>query len=249
MARLSATTNPTNLVQIDREDVCVDVVNVDGVQHAFVREFKTGAYQLPEDCVATLIARSGNTSLRFDLGNIGAWSAGPYSLSELDKGHLRKFRILVRKPGEARLTASVENIRPKGEGDLESLLPIVSTDLGQRLWRVTIDEDGATLECNSRIFPNGESAQSYPPFRTLVLAEALRQVLQHLAADPERMATEGSVWMEWAAWMPSLGISPNLPAELDARAHWVEESTAAFCDRFSLASDLEASLSAAENNS
>src|SRR3990167_6564957 len=204
MARLFATTNPTNLVQIDREDVCVDVVNVDGVQHAFVREFKTGAYQRPEDCVATLIARSGNTSLRFDLGNIGAWSAGPYSLSELDKGHLRKFRILVRKPGEARLTASVENIRPKGEGDLESLLPIVSTDLGQRLWRATIDEDGATLGCISRFFPNGE----------------------------------------WAAWMPSLGIRPTPPGELEGRGHWAEESPAAFCDRFSLASDLEASLSA-----
>ena len=248
MARLSTTTNPTNLIEIDRSDVVIDVVKLDGAEQAIIRELKLAAYDLAETCVCTLICRAGNTTARFELGTVLSPALGPYALTELDPGQLKKFRFLVRTPNGARLVASAEGIRPKGDGDMESLLPIVPTELGQRLWRVTIDEDGATLECNARIFANGESAQSFAPFRDLVLPEAFRQVLIYLADEPDRMDVEGSAWSEWRAWMPLLGIEPTIPDEKDARALWVEGAVGAFCDKFAFTSDLDAFILAAEHS-
>jgi len=194
----------------------------------------------PEKVV--LVARAGNTSRRYDLGTVASWSQNSHELDGLDFSKPLRFRLLIRDDASPRLIASAENLRCSGDGDIESFFPIVTADLGQRLWRVVISEDGAELHCNERVFPSGASAEGYAPFRTLVLPEALRQVLEYLAKDPERMSGDDGVWVDWVAWMRYLKIEVPPPQEEEFRQAWVEESTARFCDHFKTAEDLQVFL-------
>jgi hypothetical protein len=152
---------------------------------------------------------------------------------------------LVRKAESAKLVATAENLRCKGDGDIESLLPIEASDLGQRLWRVIVNEDGAVLQCNRRVFPNGPSAEGFIPFRTLVLPEALRQVLDFIGRDPEILSAEGSIWMEWGTWMKNLGIDPP-PQDPDETQDWVSDVTGVFCNHFKCTDDLQQFLQKGE---
>jgi hypothetical protein len=158
-------------------------------------------------------------------------------LENIDPSQILRFRILVRREDSARLIATAENLRCAGDGDVESLLPIVSTDLGQRLWRVLINEDGPTLQCNAQVFPSGASAENYVPFRTLVLPDALSQVLQYISRDPEKLNAEGTIWADWGSWMSVMKIEPP-PSDEDLQETWIFEATARFCDHFKCAQDL-----------
>jgi hypothetical protein len=204
-----------------------------------INKLDLATYRFDGDERVFIIARAGNTSRRYDVGTVNAWSHEPHDLSDLDSSQVTRFRILIRKGNSAKLIATAENLRCAVDGDIESLLPIVCTDLGQRLWKVVIDDEGAILQCNDRIFPSGASAESYVPFRTLVLPEALRQVLEYVARDPERINAEGSVWIEWGTWMRQLGIEVPPPEDEDQRSAWVVESTGRFCDQFKSADDLQ----------
>lgn len=246
MARVSGTTNPTNLKEIARKHVGLSRFEVGGKKHFRLTKLELDGYDLESDEQVIVVARAGNTSRRYEIGVVSAWSPEPRDLSGLDGSQVLRFRILIRKKDSKRLTATAENLRCAGDGDIESLLPIVSTDLGQRLWAIIIDEDGAVLQCNERVFPSGASAESYAPFRSLVLPEALRQVLLYLGRDPERINTEGTVWVDWGAWMRQLGIDVPPPSDEDQLASWITESTGRFCDYFKSADDLQQSLQQGE---
>jgi hypothetical protein len=109
-----------------------------------------------------------------------------------------------------------------------------------------IDEDGAVLQCNENVFPSGASAESYAPFRALVLPEALRQVLEYAAKDSEKLSAEGTIWAEWGNWMHHLGIELPPPQDEDQLLVWLGESTGLFCDRFRSADDLQQFLQQGE---
>lgn len=242
MARVSGTTNPTNLREIARKHVSVSRFEMAGRKQFQISKLDLSSYDLAGDERVLVIARAGNTSRRYDVGTVNAWNQEGHDLSGLDSSQILRFRVLVRKKESPKLVATAENLRCTGDGDIESLLPIVSTDLGQRLWRVVIDEDGAVLQCNERVFPSGASAESYAPFRALVLPEALRQVLEYVAEDPDKLNTEGTIWLEWGVWMRRVGIEMPPPHEEDQRPAWVTESTARFCDYFKSADDLQQAL-------
>lgn len=239
MPRISGTTNPTNLKEIARKDIRLTRADLGGKKVFEVGRLDLGGYDFRGDERVIVIARAGNTSRRYEIGTVAAWGRQPYSLDGLDPSQVLKFRILVREENSPRLLASAEGIRCAGDEDVESLLPIVSADLGERVWNLAIDEDGAVLQVNERVFPSGASAESYPPFRALVLPEALRQILDHLAEEPERLQSDA--WMAWTAWMRSLDIDPP-PRDGDLAEVWVRESTARFCDHFRSTSDLQQSL-------
>ena len=245
MARLSRTTNPTNLIEIARKDIGLSKLDEAGTRKFCLSRLNLSSYGLDNAASVVVVAQAGNTSRRFDAGIVGAWNRDAFDISGLDPSYVPKFRLLIRKADSARLLATAEKLRCLGEGSVESLLPIESTELGQRLWRLLIDEDGPVLQCNQRVFPSGASAAESPPFRTLVIPEALRQVLGYLAKDPELVRTEGTIWQEWATWMKSKGIEEP-PDDQDQRNAWIEESTGRFCDFFRSADELQAFLSHGE---
>jgi hypothetical protein len=242
MPRVSGTSNPTNLREIAKKHISLSRMDIDGRKVFQVAKLDFSKYSFSGSEKIFLIARAGNTSRRYELGTVDRWNQDAQDLDGLDFSKPLRFRLLVRKHDSPKLIASAENLRCSGDGDIESLLPIISTDLGQRLWRLVIGEDGAELQCNEKVFPSGASAEGYPPFRALVLPEALRQVLEYLANDPERVSEDDSVWLEWGVWMRYLRIEVPPPHEKELKHGWVEDSTARFCDHFKTAEDLQAFL-------
>jgi len=238
MPRLSATSNPTNLIEIARKDIQIGVFETSGKRMLEIQMMDLSRYKLPNDALLFLVARAGNTSCRYPAGLVNAWSRGPFDISALDVSHVVRFRLLVRIEGSAQLIATAENLRLARDDNLESLIPIVPVDLGQRLWDLVIDDDGPVLKVNGRIFPSGASAESFPPFRALVLPEVLRRVLDHIASDPEKLSAEDSVWSDWGEWMKDIRISqpPDEESQIEA---WLNESTALFCDAYRFADDME----------
>lgn len=242
MPRVSGTSNPTNLREIAKKHISLSRMDIDGRKVFQVAKLDFSKYSFDGSERIVVIARAGNTSRRYELGTVASWNLAAQDLDGLDFSRPLRFRLLVRSGVSPKLIASAENLRCSGDGDIESLLPIISTDLGQRLWRLFIGEDGAELQCNETVFPSGASAESYPPFRALVLPEALRQVLEYLANDPERVTDDDSAWGEWGAWMRYLNIQVPPPHEEELKREWVEVSTARFCDHFKTADDLQAFL-------
>jgi hypothetical protein len=247
MPSQTSTTNPTGLIEIARKHIEISRFEVAGKRKFQFLKLDLATYDLKGDDEIVVIARAATTSRRYALGSVACWSAAAYELEGLDTSHAPRFRVLIRRGDAAKLIASAENLRCVGDGDVESLLPIVSTDLGQRLWRLAIDDDGAILQCNKDVFPNGESAQGYAPFCALVLPEALRGVLAHIAKDPTILGSDETGWGDWGVWMRQLGIEVPPPADEDLRPGWVEESTAIFCESFQFATDLQKALQAGEH--
>ena len=239
MARLSATSNPTNLREIARKHIGLARMEIAGKRHFQIQKFELESYNFPADAQLFLVARAGNTSRRYPAGTVTAWVRDPLDLSGLDASQVFRFRLLIRTTDSAQLIGAAENLRCVGDDDIESLIPIVPTDLGQRLWELVIDEDGPLLKVNARIFPSGPSAEAFVPFRALVLPEALRQVLEYVAADPDKLTIEGTVWADWGGWMTRFGIEQP-PTEDALQKMWILEATGRFCDSFRFADDMEA---------
>jgi hypothetical protein len=240
MSSVSGTNNPTNLREIARKHVVLSRVDVGAAKAVQVTKLDLTGYAFKGDERVVVVARAGNTSRRYELGTVASISPEPMDLSGLDLSRPLRFRLLVRDQVSPRLRASAENLRCTGDGDVESLLPMVSAELGQRIWRLAIGDDGVELLFNGRLFQSGASAEGYAPFRAMVLPEAARQVFEYLAKDPERLNAENSVWVEWAEWMRTLRIEVPPPDDEELRQAWVEESTAQFCDYFKTADDLQA---------
>ena len=239
MSRVSGTSNPTGLKQIARKHISLTRLDVSAGKAFQVTKLDFSKYGFSGSERVIVIARAGNTSRRYELGSVSNWAQDPQDLHGLDFSRPLRFRLLVREEGAPKLLASAESLRCMGDGDIESLLPVVSTDLGQRLWRLEITADGAELQCNESVFPSGASAESYAPFRALVLPEALRQILEYLAREPELLSGDDSIWVDWGMWMRLLRIEVPPPMDEELRKQWVNESTGRFCDHFKTADDLQ----------
>lgn len=241
---VSTRTNPTGLKEIARKDVSICTRVIDGVRHFEVVGLDLTAYGLPAGLPVVVVATAGNTRVRTPIGTTDLWARGPHNLDGLDESQILRFRVLVRDSTSAILVASAENIRPVGDGDAESLIPIETAELGELLWRLRIEEDGATIQCNISVFPTGASAQNNIAFQAFVLPEALRQVVSMLAKDPEKLTGEGSAWRDWASWLTHLGF-PEPPPEEGVEA-WVDEVVNAFCKRHHLASEMCSAVNTSE---
>lgn len=238
MGRQSSTTNPTRIKTIARKDVAIAVEVRNGVRAFQVGRLSLEAYGLHPSDVVVVVATSGNTQHRVDLGSVAAWSREWHELSTLDPAGVLRFRLLVRSDTAPALKASAEGIQGRG-GQLESLLPMTCVDLGQRLWDVVLDSDGAVLRCNLSVFPAPAAAEQFAPFRALVMPAALAQVLTYAAKHPEVLEHDGTDWQGWSDWLEELGCDPP-PDDDEHHDDWVAEAVGRFCDRFRFADDFRA---------
>jgi hypothetical protein len=245
MSRLSATSNPTGLKEIDRARVSVRVTVRDGVKYFALTKLDIDDLNVDDSCRVLFIASSNNTSQRYDLGTVKACSKADQALSDLDPVGVQRYRILIRRPDDPLLVASAENLRLSGENNGESLIPMEPADLGQELWRLVLnDTDGPTLQYNSKVFPSAGGAQHNVAFVSLVLPEALRQVLRRIAATPEVLSDETTPFFLWGEWLDSIGADrpDQLEEGEDDRNEWANKVVAKFCDREKMADMLVAEM-------
>lgn len=243
MGRLSARSNPTGLIELNKTSVSISVLEVGGKRSFSVDKLDLSGVSAASDLEAVAIARAGNSSARFELGSVAALSGKQLPLDELDTSQPLRFRLLLKQKATSKLAATAENLRPRNDEQAESLLPMEAADLGERLWRVDISEAGPILLFNSRVFPSAAGAENYLPFVAMVLPEALRLVMMFISRQPECLEDDSGNWAVWSGWLLAMGLEPPPDEDDDAiRQEWCEAVVDKFCARFSFATRLGTDL-------
>lgn len=243
MGRLSARSNPTGLKEIDRSRVTISVSEIAGRRSFVLDRLDLKDIDLAGDLKVFVVAKAGNTNVRHDMGTASNFSHESKPLDGLDRSHPLRFRILLHEAGNPRLLASIENLRARDDSLSESLLPMEPADLGERLWKLLIDENGPILQFNSRVFPSAAGAENYIPFGALVLPEALRLVMEKIADEPRCLEDEGDPWSMWGSWLDVIGAErPPVDDDEEAKAMWCNLVVDRFCGHFKFASRLQVDL-------
>ena len=237
MGRLSARSNPTGLVEIDRGRVSITVTEGGGRRGFLLDRLDFKGTGIRNDMRVVAVARAGNTSVRYPMGTVAAFDRDAKPLAGLDRSKPLRFRLLIHPLGSAKLAASAENLRPRDDAQSESLLPMEPADLGERVWKLVVNEEGPVLQYNADVFPSAAGAENFVPFGAMVLPEALYGVMEWIADEPGRLDDEHDPWFGWAAWLDGIGAE-RPPEDDDAKELWCNQTVDRFCLRFGFASKL-----------
>lgn len=234
MPRLSTLSNPTGLVELEKQRIGIFVdAQAEKISYSLSKLDLLGMVISPGVKVV-VIARRGNAELRVDHGPVSAWNKGFVDASELGTDGTLRFRILLVASGSPKLVAVAENVRPEGQGDSEGFIGLEPADLGQVPWelRVLEQEGRAVIRFNRDLYVNSATAEADRHFASLVFPEALRQLAfwhtQHSGAlaDPE--------WESFKTWLTFNGITDDPGDELSVEDNdtWCRQVVGAFSERF-----------------
>lgn len=232
MPRLSTLSNPTGLVEIEKQRLSV-VLEDDKARRAFsLARLDLTDLKLPPQLNVVVIASRGNTEERVDLGPVQSFDKGFRTLNEIGNDGTWGFRILLVQPGSPRLVAAAENIRPDGQGDSSAFIAIERADLGERTWEVEVKElDGrAVIRFSQDMFQSSGEAEGNLLFVSLVLPEAIRQLAVWVAS---RGVLADAAWEPFKSWLTMHQITDEPDQEdTDSQQAWVDRVVEAFCNRF-----------------
>ncbi|CAN7312413.1 MULTISPECIES: hypothetical protein [unclassified Pseudomonas] len=239
MPRLSALSNPTGLIDIEKSRITI-ILDESAKRLAFslARLDLSGIEVHPAVSVVVIVKR-GNSEERVYLGEVSDWNKGFVVLSEIADEGTWLFRVLLVQAADSLLVAAAENIRPDGQGDTTSFIALEPAELGQRPWEIQIlESDGrAILRFNKDIYHSSVEAEADKFFTGLILPEVVRRLAEWLARDPAKLSE--STWEDFKAWLLLHGITDE-PSEdnEEEQADWSTRVTAAFCNRFKIATQL-----------
>jgi hypothetical protein len=162
------------------------------------------------------------------------------------------FRVKVVESTSHRLLALARRLYPVDEDDDNGgrgeLFRVRCIPLGQELWRVVIDEEGAPiLELNADL-PDVRARFHEPEFRVAILPTAMRTVLLALCDEDVDQEDDPDSWAQrWFRFAEDLASDERPdPRESEAMRNWIDQACGAFAKRFSLISEM---VAAAERRS
>lgn len=240
MPRMTRRSNPTGLAEIANKNLQINLLDLGHERQFSLARLDCSDKSIPNDARVICVARSGSSSLRFDLGRADSWDRTSKSLAELDASAPLSFRVLIRPSDSARLLASAENVRLRDQAQGESLIPIEVADLGQLAWRLDLDsESGPILLVNRSVYPSAAIAENDAQFVALVLPEAVRQICDRLADETDGLEDEADWRFQWVDWLTGLGVQLPPPDQDEALDRWCADIVMRFCDRHMFCSTLE----------
>lgn len=148
------------------------------------------ALGLPDDAKVYVEPYVKSSSMRFAFGTVGSIvPPDDRSLTEIDEGGSILFRILVvdEKDSIGRLLAMGDRIAPRGEEEQrEALLPLVTEDLGEGVWRLD-DTLGVAprLLINNRFPGLKQKLLDDPLLMGAILPIAVRDALRAMSREQE----------------------------------------------------------------
>lgn len=180
---------------------------------------------------------------RYSFGRVGSLvPPGDRSIPEIDDSHSIRFRLKVAESdGDSqRLLAVADRISPseieKEKTKGVSILPVSCEDLGNKLWNLKLEgqgADGPILEVNRRVSLIMEIARSDPHFQALVFPEVVRQVLTFIVCSPDYDEDDDnedswSLWLKFASGFPGCKEKPKAASDSTTKEEWVERVVQAF---------------------
>ena len=217
MGTLSHKTNPTSLRILDRK-LAVIRLERSGESPSFkLEKLELDSTGLPAGLEVVVTVSAGTSRSRHVLGKTGQKiSHDPIPALDLDLNAPFRFRITFTTPGDPKIIAMIDGIRPKQDDGAESLIPMERVDLGERVWSLLVsDGDGPRLLINNRVFSSASGAEGYLPFSALVIPEVLRQCLEKICRKKHLLEGDGP-WSEWKAFIDGFNIElPDDPDEAE----------------------------------
>lgn len=233
MPRLSTLSNPTGLIELDKNRVGIVIDEQPNKLSYSLTKLDLAGVSVGALAKVILIARRGNAELRVDHGLVTDWNKGFVDASELGTDGTLRFRVLVVGAGSAQLLAAAENIKPDGLGQSESLIGLEPADLDQVPWelRVLEQEGRAIIYFNKDLYANAATAEADRHFASLVFPEALRQVASWHTQNPG--ALSDPPWEPFKNWLTLHGITDE-PDDMskDDMEEWSRSVVRAFTLRF-----------------
>ena len=247
--------NSTGRRKIQRSHAIVGLrrLRPNGVQadssHCFDLQLDLSSYDFPSNARVRVEAWRGNAVQRWDWGVVGRLVAPAEPDRVLrDVPETCRFRVAVVEAGRAGLLLGLaDKLVPRRP--VESLLPLVITDLGSQIWRLEFGEgdDIAELQVNRRIAGMSDVVRNDSAFRALVMPQVLRSVLERgLLVRRERPDDVEGPWRPWFDLAEDVLPDRQAPvlepdAQDDEVAHadrWIDEVVAAFSEKRVKAVDL-----------
>lgn len=215
--------NYTGRRKIERSKVPITVYALSGNESAFSIDFNLGEYDLPQDAHIFVEAYIPTKFFqRFSYHTVGKIEP-PKSTSLVEIGSTDDllFRVKVVDQTESKntLIAIADKIAPrskdKSESRRQSLLPVRINDIGDVIWKLSLDEeDKPTLEISDRIPGLSEVVRTDREFHALVLPEIFKKILYHalneeLVRDPFEEDDMWHLWVRFACNLPGVSVIPD----------------------------------------
>lgn len=242
MPRLSTLSNPTGLLELDRNRIKIHVDEQGDSRSLSLAQLDVSNLNgLPAGLQVVVIASRGNSEERVELGPLSDWNKAFVKLAEIGAEGPWTFRVLLVRPGESRLIAVAEGVRPAGQGDAESFIALEAADLGQVPWDIyVLEQEGrAVIRFNKDVYISSGEVSADAAFIALVLPEAIRRVSEQVCREPGCLEDEN--WRPFKEWLVVHGVDPDLDenATDEEKATWCGSVVKAFCDRFEMANSLK----------
>jgi hypothetical protein len=202
---------------------------------------------LPDNARVYVEPYQRSTSMRFDFGTV-ATVAAPADLRLIDvdqsSGILFRVKVVDESNDVGKIIAAASRIRPLSKDDdpgVKALLPLVSTDLGEHVWRLVMEGAAPALQINNRIPGLRDRLMSDRLLQGAVFPHALATVLKELLGTDQYDDDEQWVqdWKTFAARLHGEELPDDLSEEENSAqlASTVENIVNRFCEMNAFASN------------
>lgn len=241
--------NRTGRKAIARQHAKVTLHKPDPEQTYFEISLYLAPYSFPEDAKVRVEASRSNAVQRWEFGTVGDIRLPTQSDRVLrDIPESAEFRVAIVAPDDSGLLFGLsDSIRPRRqptthgmETAVESLLHVeIVNDLQQEVWRIDFgNEELPVLQLNDSIVGITHVVEHDPAFRSLVIPEIFRSILQRavLVAQIDPDDPEPNAWTDWLAFAKRQAPGADVPTLIDlsdtgereAALSWIEEVVSRF---------------------
>ncbi len=235
--------NRTGRRTIARQHAQVTLRKLNPEQTYFEIALDLNSYGFPKDAKVRVEAWRSNAVQRWEFGivdDINPPTRGNRVLRDVPE--TAAFRVAIVAPDDSGLLFGLSgDLRPRreltndgSEPIAESLLHVeIASDLGQEVWRLDFgDDELPVLQLNGSISGIAQIVEHDPTFRSLVIPEIFRSILQRAILvtriDPDD--PDSNAWTDWLALAKKQAPKADVPTltdladtgERDAAFSWIE---------------------------
>lgn len=234
--------NFTHRKRINREHLEISLGRSATGAIEFDASFDLAPYDLPTDANVFVEAYRRTTVMRFPVGTVAELKLPDVrELSEFGRpeGILFRVKVSSSEPDRGKLLAEADRIsfRLPEETQEEQipLMPVEAAELGAAVWMLDFTDEPVLL-VNDKFGDWREIVRS-EIFITLVLPEALRQVLtrilmiEKLADDDDEYKTWQGNWVRFTQNLPGIDPLPDLDEEQSVVERWIEDVVKIFSEK------------------
>lgn len=242
--------NYTGQKKIKRSAVQLTLVRRDLEPPAFNAKLNLEGLKLPDGARVYVEAYHKASYMRFDFGCVGEIRPPrDRYLTEIDGGASALFSVKVidESGTHGRILAEADGLSPldgeQANANRESILPVMTEDLGHAVWKLEFADDRPVLVLNSRIENIHLIARGDDLFFCLVYPSVVQRVLLQILQVEEYYDLDGEAtdwrcqWLKFVCQLPGIGPPPRPergeePEQVRERhMEWIDRTSTAFCER------------------